>query len=248
MKKALIFCLPFVFSGLAFAQSGVQTKSVNGAVSRAVKRAFQAVCKTEKCFKEAVEKDNYRLVENTLKRYAGTELGADFIHMRFDVNGAQVLLPEYLVANGKISQARELFDYYYLHCSRFDYHSQEDDGVDNLLEKLVFAKGNPARMGFAKDLLNKYTTVAVSNRTLQYAVTQAKDADGYAYVELLLTKSVGGINTSQRDRLSYRTPYALGTHWNMRDVMSNEFKFEKNPEKIKWLKKTQQLLVKHNAY
>ena len=226
MKKALIFCLPFVFSGLAFAQSGVQTKSVNGAVSRAVKRAFQAVCKTEKCFKEAVEKDNYRLVENT----------------------AQVLLPEYLVANGKISQARELFDYYYLHCSRFDYHSQEDDGVDNLLEKLVFAKGNPARMGFAKDLLNKYTTVAVSNRTLQYAVTQAKDAEGYAYVELLLTKSVGGINTSQRDRLSYRTPYALGTHWNMRDVMSNEFKFEKNPEKIKWLKKTQQLLVKHNAY
>ena len=137
MKRAFIFCLPFVFSGLAFAQSGVQTQSVNGAVSRAVKRAFQAVCKTEKCFKEAVEKDNYRLVENTLKRYAGTELGSDFIHMRFDVNGAQVLLPEYLVANGKISQARELFDYYYLHCSRFDYHSQEDDGVDNLLEKLV---------------------------------------------------------------------------------------------------------------
>ena len=248
MKKGLIFCLPVLLAGVSFAQNNTAAQNVNRAVTRAVKRVSQAVCKTEKCFKDAVEKDNYRLVENTLKRYAGTELGADFIHMRFDVNGAEVLLPEYLVANGKIAQARQLFDYYYLYCSRYDYHSQEDDGVDNLLEKLVFAKGNPARMGFAKDLLNKYTTVAVSNRTLQYAVTQAKDAEGYAYVQLLLTKAVGGINTSRRDRLSYRTPYALGTHWNMRDVMDNELKFEKNPEKRKWLRKTQQLLVKHNAY
>lgn len=236
MKKGLLLLLAALLSAPAYSQ---MMDAARRKLEAAVRRS-EAACSTVTCFQDAVYRKNFRRVEKTLARYADTNRANEFLFSGVELDGQRISLLEYLVVNKHIAEAQNVFDYYYPSAFGGDLR---DDPLDNLLEKMALAKGDPARLAFARRILSSPLVVSVSERTFMYAVSQADDAEGFAYMKLLASKRIGGINASRRDEAGYRMPYVFGSDLrDAEDVVNNSLKFERNPEKISWLNKTKDFI------
>lgn len=231
MKKIIILLLAFI--------TGTVPSVSASSLRFRVEKSVVASCHTRQEFDEAVQKRDFRRLENTLLNTRDKASLQQWLRRGVLAQGRTVSVPEYFIATAKAGETDRLKEFLSVYANLYD--GDKKGLADNLLEKLALRHQVERKMELVQTIFTSFGLEKISNRTFLYIISEATDESGYQYARFAANKRGSSIFTGRRDAENYPMPYSLDGSEEVCSVLAARLSGNITDSQYNWLKRTKEL-------